>query len=330
LAVVGVSVWARQRLQAATEGEIARLLAERETLQRRFRLAEQSHDPLGLGEAPPGDVVIGLPTHLQEELLTRAVTDLLGEVRIQLKDLHIHHEEDVRAHVLLADRRLAHMFVDLDLPVLAGTLRPGIPRFRFGGNKIELALQISIVEGAGHGSMHFRWDGRGLSNLICGSLDITREISGRVTPRTYDVKGAFVLSEDEDQIVAVPEFGDFVFRLEIEPSAATWAMVDETIERLISDRNIFCGYAVKSADVPKKVREEVNEGFEVRLPPKIFRPIRLPAAFEQSIEIKGRPVRLQAHPIALGLTARMLWFGANLRAEQPPAAQNLPPPHGSD
>jgi hypothetical protein len=319
LAVLGLSIWAREHLLAATEAEITRLRGERQALQARFQLVEPQHDPLGLGAPPPGDIVIGVPTPLSEELLSRAVTELLGEVRVQLTDLHIHHEEDVKARVLFADRRVAHLTLDLDLPVLAGTLHPGTPTLSLGANRIGVALQVSIVEGAGHGSMHFRWDAKGISDIVCGGLDVTREISGRVRPKTYGVKGGFGLSTEGDEIVAVPDFGDFVFRLEIEPSAASWAMVDEVIGGVIEDRNAICAKALKSLDVHQKIKEVVDQGFDVHLPPKVFRPIHFPAAFEESVEIKGKPMNLAAHPLDLVLTSKMLWFGANVGASQGPA-----------
>jgi hypothetical protein len=331
LALIGALVWAREHIQTATEAEVTRLRGERQVLQARFQLVESQHDPLGLGQAPPGGIVIGVPTPLNEELLSRAVTQVLSKVRIQLTDLHVHHEEDVTARVLLADRRVAHLLIDLDLPVLAGTLHPGTPDFSFGGNRIGVALQIAIVEGAGHGSMHFKWDAKGISDIVCGSLDVTREISGRVKSKSYWVKGSFSLSTEGDEIVAVPDFGDFVFRLEIEPSAASWAMVDEVIGGVIKDRNALCGKALRSIDVHQKIKEVVDQGFDVHLPPKIFRPIHFPMAFEQSVEVKGKSMNLQAHPLDIVLTPKILWFSANVGATQGPAAALAQAPDvGSD
>ena len=59
----------------------------------------------------------------------------------------------------------------------------------------------------------------------------------------------------------------------------------------------------------------IDKGFEVKLPPKLFREITLPASVEQSVTFKGRTVSLDARPLGLQVTPFMLWYGVALGAE---------------
>jgi hypothetical protein len=321
LAVLATEIHREQRNLASVQGQIEALRRERDALREGFDARAGQHDPLGIARAPAAGIVVGIPTVLQEEVLTKAVTEVLSVVRIRLRNLDVHHEEDVTARFLFVDRSIAHMDIDLHLPELVGTVHPGIPTFTFGSNKIGVDVPVSIVEGRGQGSLRFQWGAKGISDLLCGSADITKEVGGRIRPGQYRLRGALALAAEGDDIVATPQFGAFVMRLQIDPSRETWAMVDDVFRNVIATHNPICGLALKKVDVPQRIREIVDQGFEVRFPDDFSRPIRFPVAVEQAVDINGKTVNLAAHPIALTLTSTTLWFGADVgAAPSPPPA----------
>jgi hypothetical protein len=320
LAGFGGNLVIRQRRVASLRRSIVELRKEQEALEARFREAAPSHDPLGLSKAPAGAIIIGLPGALDEELLTRAVMEVLGKVRIRLTNLHVHHEDDVTARVLFGEHALGHFVIDLDLPELKGTVRPGKPSFTFAPNRVNVALSVSIVNGTGHGEFHVHWGAKGVSHLVCGNVDAAREIAGTIRPGDYAVGGGFALAADGDDIVATPQFGDVVVKIKIDPSPDSWAFVDEVVAGVAQDRNGLCRVALHKVDVPAKVREVLDQGFDVHLPREIFRPVRLPVAVAQSVEINGKAVSIEAHPTTFLLTPHILWFGESIGAAPTAAA----------
>jgi hypothetical protein len=91
-----------------------------------------------------------------------------------------------------------------------------------------------------------------------------------------------------------------------------------TVESVRKDKGGICSSAIGKVDVLEKVKGAIAKGFVVKLPPKLFRPIVLPAGIEQSVDIQGRAVNLGAHPTGVVVTAKRLWYGADLGADAKP------------
>ena len=70
----------------------------------------------------------------------------------------------------------------------------------------------------------------------------------------------------------------------------------------------------------------IDKGFKVRLPRTLFRPIALPATVEQSVEFQGKVVSLNARPIGLRVTRRILWYGVEFGTEVQGLAAPSPSP----
>ena len=66
-------------------------------------------------------------------------------------------------------------------------------------------------------SLRFRWDSKGLANLVCGDVDVTRAVTGEVSPRNYRVTGHFAIEADGETIVLRPSFPDLAVRLFVDP-----------------------------------------------------------------------------------------------------------------
>jgi hypothetical protein len=129
------------------------------------------------------------------------------------------------------------------------------------------------------------------------------------------VAGEFLLAAEGETVVAKPRFGEVVLRIVLKPTEETWATLASTVEDIKEDKKGVCRMAIKKIDVRSIVQKIIDKGFEVKLPSKLFRPISLPATVEQSVDIQGRTVKLDARPLGLRVTPFMLWYGVAMGAE---------------
>src|SRR5262249_27600082 len=107
----------------------------------------------------------------------------------------------------------------------------------------------------------------------------------------------------------------------------TWATLAATVEDVKEDKNGVCRMAIQKIDVRSLVQKIIDKGFDVKLPPKLFKPISLPASVEQTVDIRGRTVTLDAHPLGLRVTPVMVWYGVAMGAAvEAPAASASPSP----
>lgn len=293
-----------------TPRELERLRQERAVLQDRFRELTSSTDELDLASAPTANLLIGVSPGFVRNLVEQAATGFLSNVRLSLKDLKVHHEDEIRTSLLFKQRKLGDYKLDLNVDRVIGMLHPGEPRLTFGGDRIGITLPVSLASGGGQATLRWRWAGEGITGSVCGDMDVTRVVTARVVPATYSIKGAFKLSTSEGTLVAEPEFGIVKIRLRVEPTEEAWAVVD----RLIEDQDKLCEMALKKMDVRKKLEGVLGRGFSVTLPSKIFRPIRLPATVNESLDVGGKRVKLSVRPIGLVVTAKRLWYGAQVEA----------------
>ncbi|MEZ5420275.1 MAG: hypothetical protein R2708_23455 [Vicinamibacterales bacterium] len=69
------------------------------------------------------------------------------------------------------------------------TLTPGTPRLTFGGNRVAMALPVT-VGGTARADVDFTWDGRNVAGAVCGDMQVRQAVSGAVVPKTYPLSGA--------------------------------------------------------------------------------------------------------------------------------------------
>jgi hypothetical protein len=310
-----------------TPAELKDLRDQRDALRDRFRELTARDETLDFLKAPAGNVVIGVPTPLTESLVSQMVTGLMREVRLTLKHIKARHEDDVKADFLFGNRTIGRFILDVDLSEIKAVLRPGAPELRFGGgNKIGVKLPVTVAQGTGTGTVRFQWNGQGLVGAVCGDLDVTRTLKSNVVPTTVNLKGEFLFAAEGDSLTAKPNFGDVTIDLLLDPTEETWQIVDDTLAKVRDDKNGICSSAIQRVDIPQKIRAVVARGLRVRLPPKLFRPVRLLASVQQSVEIQGKTVSLGARPTGLTVTPRMIWYAADLGAQSAgPAMPGTPP-----
>jgi hypothetical protein len=327
-ALAGGFALQRWRLSTAGPGEGALDLLRAERTALRSRLATLAGQDPRVAAAPPGDIKIGVPESLVTRLVREVLAGFLDQVSVTLKDLHVDTDGEVKVKTFLGTVKAGQWKLGVDIHRVHGMLQPGNAQIAFVGRRVTIALPITLAGGEGKASASFAWDSSGVANAVCRDFEVTQDISGRVAPRTYQVKGAFLLSSRGDGLVATPEFGDIVAHLEVEPSAETWAGV----RRTLADQDSFwkCGVALKPEQIEAKLKEVLVRGFDVKLPRKLFREIPLPASLAQSLPpVDGRTYLLQVSPSELAATPGLLWYAADVSlAEQkpaPPAASPLAP-----
>jgi hypothetical protein len=284
------------------------LVAERDRLQAQLRDAVAKHGEPSLARAPVAGVMIGLPTTVTTSIVEQAVTGLFGETTITLRNLRVKKSGEVRAKLLIAKRTLGKYDLDIKIDRVQGVLRPGTPKLDYETNRIRLALPVHLAEGEGEATLHFKWDGKGAAGAVCGDLDVTHAISGGVVPQDYHVSGSFKVSSANDAIVLGPGFPDLAVRIIVDPSEQAWGVMDTVME----GRNKSCEIALDKAGVKERVAAMLGKGFNVKIPQKIFKPIRLPAGVTQTLDVGGTKLALGVKSAGVLVADDRIWYGADV------------------
>lgn len=299
---------ARRTPRAPSGSEIAALRAQRQALQNRLLALTEGMGELGLREAPAAGLLIGIPTEFTRDLADQIVAGLFGEVRLRLRNLKVSKADDVQARILFGQRTVGQFVLDVEIPEVVGTLRPRAPKVTFTRNRLGVSLHVSLVEGRGSALVRLLWDSRGLANAVCGDLDVTRELKGGVAPADYAIEGSFAVAASGGSIVLKPRFGEIVVNLRVQPTEEAWQAIDAIVE----EQGALCRAALRRVDVKRKLSEVVERGFNVKLPPKLFREIRLPAGFQQALDLQGIELTVAVKPVDVVVTPLRIWYGADV------------------
>ncbi len=294
---------------------IASLQKARDELRARF-LALSAKDP-AVASAPDAEVLVGVPEGVAADVLGRIATRLVRQVEVVLRDLEVHKAGELQTKGFV--KTPGRYRIDLSIHEVIGVLEPGAPKLDFRGDRVGIALPVKVARGEGRATLRFAWDSRGIAGLACGDFRARIPVSGRIVPRTYPVSGAFALELVDGALVATPSFPDLEVNIQVEPSADTWREVD----RVLSERSFQCRAALKLVDVPALLRRRLERGFEVKVPARIFKPLRLPAALRREVTVAGRTHVVLTAPRELALTPKVVWLGADVKGETrpPPSAR---------
>ena len=106
-------------------------------------------------------------------------------------------------------------------------------------------------------------------------------------------------------------------RIFVDPSDQAWGIVDGVVK----EQRKGCEIALSKVDIKEKLGGILGKGFNVKIPQKIFKPIKLPAGVKQSLKVQGIQMALEARPTGLLVTPDRLWYGAdlNFRSNRPGA-----------
>ncbi len=281
--------------------QIQALEKEREAL--RGRMNELMVKDPRLAGMPDTPLRVGVPTTLARELIQRVVAGFVDQVTLELKNLQVKKHGRVRKVVTIGE-------YDLDVLVrrVSGRLKTGKPDITFGGNKVTLALPVTVASGSGKATIHFKWDGKNVAGATCGDLDVTREISGGVKPDSYPVSGGLLLTATAEEILAEPRFPLIKIKLKVDPSAQSW----EAVDKILGEKKGLCGYVIDKVNLRGILERLVNRGFDVRLPAEKIKPMAVPVGIEPTMEVRGQPVALGIKLGRLAITERVIWLGADV------------------
>jgi len=96
----------------------------------------------------------------------------------------------------------------------------------------------------------------------------------------------------------------------------SWAEVRAAIQE--QDDVTKCGLGLDPDKLLAKIRERLHEGFDVKLPPSLFRPVDFPAAVQQDVMIQDRRVDLAVQTHALRITPTAVWYAADVHTRIQP------------
>ena len=178
--------------------QIAALEKEREQLRGRLdALIEREQRLEGMPETP---LRVGVPTALVRELIEKLAGGFVDQVTLELKNIRVRKSGTVKKIVTIGAYDLD---VNIDEGERAGS-RPAKPDVRFGGNRVSLAMPVTVASGGGRATIRFKWDGKNVAGAACGDMDVEQVVTGSVKPSRYLVQGALLLTATAEQIVAAP------------------------------------------------------------------------------------------------------------------------------
>ena len=109
-------------------------------------------------------------------------------------------------------------------------------------------------------------------------------------------------------------------RIFVDPSDDAWKIVDGVIE----EQRKGCEIALNKVDLKEKLGGILGKGFNVKIPQKIFKPIRLPAGVSQSLEVQGVKLALDVKPTGLLVARDRFWYGADVAVTRTPRVRPRP------
>jgi hypothetical protein len=249
-------------------------------------------------------VRVGVPTTLARTLAEKVLGGVADQVELRLANLRARKRGTVKKIVTIGTYEL-----EVNVVEVKAHLQTGKPDLKFGGNEIAVSLPVTVVKGTGNANVRFKWDGKNVSGAVCGDMDVTRSVGGAVKQLTLDARGTLSLLGEGGQILARPRFPPTRVRLEVEPSAASWA----SVQALLDEKDGVCGYVLDKVDIKKVVSDQLARGFNVRLPVERLKPVAVPVGIQQQVDLAGRSIDLAVAVGDLAITEHMLWLGANVK-----------------
>ncbi len=301
------------RLWRTRVPDLARARADHERLRKEFeRLA--ARDPVvSEALAQGGDVILGVTPALVQEVGREAAARYFDRVVLDLPlDAHVHDSGELKIGTFLGRLTAGTWTLDVTIHRVHGLLRAHNPRVAPGpDNTLRVELPVTLEEAHGSATVHFAWESHSVAKVVCRDFELTRRLEGRVLSDEYTVTGAFQLSAGPESLRAEPVFPSHAFRVRVDMSKESWAEVRAAIDE--QDQVLRCGLALDPDTLIPKLRDRLHEGFLLKLPRSLFRPIDFPASVSESATIEDRQVDLTVRTRELKVTPQAVWYGADVR-----------------
>jgi hypothetical protein len=304
----------------APEQRVGRLQHEVSQLRQRFAAAAERDPQVRKGSAAQGHLTAAVGPALFEDIVRRLAANYLNHVSIQLDGLAVEKTGEIRKDTFLGNIHAGDWTASIGFPRIRGTLRAGEPRVRLpGGNRVLVEMPVHLEHGSGTAHVHFKWNSRSVVNLICTDFEVTQDVEGSVEHRDYPVTGRFTMAAAADDLRALPSFDDR-FRIHPVLGAESWAAVRKALEA--QDKFDRCGIGLDPDNVIEQLNDRVNAGFVVKLPGKLFRPVRLPTRLTPTVSVQDRSVDVELTQSRLEAGPDGVWYGVWVKA-------GLPGPRGA-
>jgi hypothetical protein len=88
----------------------------------------------------------------------------------------------------------------------------------------------------------------------------------------------------------------------------------------VKDQRKGCEIALDKVDIRAQLAKILGRGFNVKIPKKLIKPVRLPAGVSQSLEVQGIKLDLELKPTGVLVASDRLWYGADLTLGRPAKA----------
>ncbi|MEO8361547.1 MAG: hypothetical protein ABI672_16050 [Vicinamibacteria bacterium] len=319
----GASVFA-QTLErptvAETQIKIAGLKAERTRLQEELRAVLT--DDAKLVDAPPGDILIGLPTTLVTEIASEAITGPLRNVLLTLKNVvQVNRKDTIKTKTFLGMMTLGNYDLTVNVLEVTARVKPQTPRLTFGSNRIAVDLPVNVESGNVKAKLIFKWDGKKLAGIVCGDLTSEHELQASVPPIVARLHGRLVIEARGEQLIVRPMLQPIDLAFKVEPQQSTWDFIDDLIE----SQNALCEAALRKAAVGDNVKALVAQGFKTKIASNWLKPITLLASFRDTVEVGHATAKLAVTPTGVSITKTRIWYGANLLVKRGPDTGRKPP-----
>ena len=308
----------------ARRPDLARARAEHERLRKQFEQVA-AHDPVvSEALAQGGEVILGVRPLFVQEVVREVDARYLDRVVLDLPlEVHVHDSGDVKVGTFLGHLNAGTWTLDVTIHRVRGLLRARTPRVASApDNTLRLDLPVVLEEAHGSATVHFAWESHSLAKVVCRDFELTRRLEGRVLADEYTVTGGFQLSAGHDALRAEPVFPPHKFRVRVDMSKESWAEVRAAIDE--QDQILRCGLALDPEALLAKLRDRLHEGFDVKLPRSLFRPIDFPASVRESATIEDRRVDLAVRTRELKVTPQAVWYGADVKTRIEASASPAP------
>src|SRR5262249_20289961 len=100
-------------------------------------------------------------------------------------------------------------------------------------------------------------------------------------------------------------------QLFVEPTDQAWGVVDA----VMADQRAGCRMALEKMDIKKILSKILGRGFNIKIPPKVLRAVKLPAGLRQSLTVHAVNQSLDLQPTDLTVSPERLWYGANVTTQ---------------
>ena len=300
--------------------------AEHARLKREFA-ALAAQDPVVTDAlAQGGDVILGARPALVESVFREVAARYLDAVVLDLPlEKTLHESRELEVGTFLGKVKAGTWKLDVTIHRVQGRLRARTPTVAVApDNRLALDVPVSLEEGHGTLTAHFAWEGHSVANVVCHDFEVTRRLTGEVLSRVYPVSGGLLLSAGPQRLRADPEFPPREFRIQVDLTDKSWAEVRAAIDE--QDKITKCGIALDPDDLMTKIRGRLREGFDVKLPRSLFRPVDFPASVRQEVTVEDRHVDLAVETRGLAVTPVAIWFAANVRTRIAPESPPASPP----